>query len=486
MTSVSTLASALVTTSEEDLLWTDKIADWQNNQAAVVISFSYLSFGEGATVYPDYYGASHLDQADSLVLSEIPVAGNWEPAFNLSIARTMTTEERSVVNDILNIGATNFYSVSFADVAIIGFSGQPHTGDSLAESGEITFSVAMRAEGASPSIYGLTDRLQTENAEKAGVIIASDTVSTELLQKGSRGYYVIMHEIGHALGLQHVSESAALQGTAYDSFKYSIMSNKKNFNFDAGPYTLQVLDILNIQEHYKSRNYAERDDATVYQLEPNFARPEVYKAINEPFLYTIWDGGGVDVIDASKFNTNNDALPAQIDLRQGRFSSIGANFEHNSLHFDENPAADTRTSEQMANFSAPVDSGTDPGNVAISYYTVIENAIGTKWNDSLIGNAWNNVLSGGDGNDQIFGDSATYNKYLKDEFNIDSEEEFTGDNDAYAGQRAANNQWVHSAEDKSGNDTLDGGAGDDILYGGLGTDILIGGTGKDVADYCIW
>ena len=48
MTSVSTLASALVTTSEEDLLWTDKIADWQNNQAAVVISFSYLSFGNAA------------------------------------------------------------------------------------------------------------------------------------------------------------------------------------------------------------------------------------------------------------------------------------------------------------------------------------------------------------------------------------------------------------------------------------------------------
>lgn len=43
------------------------------------------------------------------------------------------------------------------------------------------------------------------------------------------------------------------------------------------------------------------------------------------------------------------------------------------------------------------DANGDEGNVAIAFYTVIENAIGTAHDDSLIGNAWNNVLYGGDG-----------------------------------------------------------------------------------------
>lgn len=73
-------------------------------------------------------------------------------------------------------------------------------------------------------------------------------------------------------------------------------------------------------------------------------------------------------------------------------------------------------------------SGTAPG---VSWYSGVQNVIGSAYADSLTGDAGSNVLSGGGGSDYLFG----------------------GD----------------------GNDILIGGAGVDNLTGGTGDDLLIGG-----------
>lgn len=154
--------------------------------------------------------------------------------------------------------------------------------------------------------------------------------------------------------------------------------------------------------------------------------------------YSIWDGEGIDIIDASSYVDS-----VQIDLRQGHFSSIGKN----------------GNSSDAVTF----DSGsTDAGNVAISFYTVIENAIGTDEDDSLIGNAWDNILSGGAGDDVIYGDGYSYAGVA----------EFTGDDDT-------DRPGSSSAVDGSGDDILIGGSGADTFYGGKGDDIIHGGFNAD-------
>jgi Ca2+-binding RTX toxin-like protein len=255
---------------------------------------------------------------------------------------------------------------------------------------------------------------------------------------GGTGFWTLLHEIAHSFG--GLEDTYNISNFAYDSQKYTIMSyNVTTEVTGVSPYTLQLLDIAAIQENYGNRNYTVRAGDTTYSLGNGLAS----NGADQPFMYTIWDGGGTqDTIDASGFNN----VPAEIDLRQGAFSSVGVIQNGSSQH---------------VLFDKELPGVSDPGNVAIAFYTVIENATGTSGNDVLIGNAWNNKLDGGAGDDTIYGDGRVY----------DGNVGFLGDTDPY---RSAQTPWAHSAAD---------GSGDDILIGGKGNDILDGGAGKDTASY---
>ncbi|MFN3828124.1 MAG: Ig-like domain-containing protein [Micavibrio sp.] len=107
-----------------------------------------------------------------------------------------------------------------------------------------------------------------------------------------------------------------------------------------------------------------------------------FQDADTPFIYTIWDGGGNDTIDARGYSDG-----VEIDLREGHFSSIGRN---------GNPDGSRVVWDS---------SGYDAGNVAIAYGAKIENVIGTEFDDRFIGNQENNHFIGGAGNDEIHGDS---------------------------------------------------------------------------------
>ena len=78
----------------------------------------------------------------------------------------------------------------------------------------------------------------------------------------------------------------------------------------------------------------------------------------------------------------------------------------------------------------------------------IENATGSRYDDTLVGSDLANTLDGGSGNDLLDGAA--------------------GDDLLFGG---------------SGDDMLIGGAGDDVLDGGISPDVLIGGVGTDTASY---
>lgn len=298
----------------------------------------------------------------------------------------------------------------------------------------------MNQEAYSTSDPSKTYDLSTFNqaSQIAGDIFINtlDADAQTFLQPGQKGFWLLAHELAHAIGGLDDYQS----GDPNNSQRYSIMS----YNTVEGVYAtgLQLLDIAAIQDTYEQRNYTTRAGDTEYALGKGLGFAGWGE--DQAFLYTIWDGSGTDEINVSDFSH-----AAKIDLRQGSFSSIGVDaFDNAAIN-----------------------------NVAIAYFTVIENATGTgdeSVGDILIGNAWDNHLSGGAGNDNIYGDG-----YL-----FDGDNGFLGEDDGVGGFYDPYRAWgignAQYASDLSGDDTLDGGAGNDYLSGGAGDDTLIGGSGDDI------
>ena len=281
-----------------------------------------------------------------------------------------------------------------------------------------------------------------------GDIFVNHTSSlwSEPITLGSQAFKVILEETLHSLGVDARAEDSV--GTLINNQKYSVTAYSSDhapgmYGYGTvAPHALQIMDIAALQAIYGA-NFAKRAGDTTYNLSamnPNFASNP-----DKAFLFTIWDGGGTDTLDAS-----TSQVSAELDLRQGRFSSIG------------NTATGLFEIAKDSDASA---TDPDPGNVAIAFNAIIENAKGTDEDDTLIGNAWNNRLWGGSGNDIIYGDGIIYDNNVG--------------YGAIASEHHSGNKGVRAAADGSGRDILDGGEGNDALYGGAGYDTLIGGTGND-------
>ncbi|PKP85780.1 MAG: hypothetical protein CVT80_00725 [Alphaproteobacteria bacterium HGW-Alphaproteobacteria-2] len=408
---------------------------------------------------PSYYPFWEPGEVDSYDLSQLEFRDAQKQATQFILDDVQTGNTYAYAAD---------YRVSFSDVADIDFSEKVQSLVDPDDVGEITYLNANLEDDR----WGLASTMPTSLDISGDVFIwLEDANVDQELYLGGVGFWVLLHETSHAVaGLDDIGITFRLSaGEMYDDHRYTVMSYSEQpgtvdglretdvtdhaDGFQVMPYGLQLLDIAAMQEEFESRNYTTRDGNTVYSagtLQDGF-RGFAPLGIDKPFIYTIWDGKGIDNIDASGFS-----VKAQIDLRQGAYSSIGRY------------SASTSDLSSMA-FDDGNDANGDEGNVAIAFYTVIENAIGTAGDDSLIGNAWNNVLYGGDGADRLYGDGASY----------DGAAGFH-EEDEYRAWNGTDNLAPDS--DDSGDDVLIGGAGSDTLYGGLGDDILHGGFDKDDLD----
>jgi Ca2+-binding RTX toxin-like protein len=411
-------------------------------------------------------------------------------------------------------GPTRFSTVSFAAAG-------------TADAGSAFYGVTNQTQGDASNEYGTTaftidrGRLVLGRSFSSGEFDGVDSGGNadggvfDLTLFQRRGFETMLHEIGHSLGLSHpgyynAGHVSIADGARFDqdNRRNTIMSYRtegdgadSNANwhglFAATP---MVYDIAAVQRIYGADMYARGADTT-YGFFNNSGRAVYDFSTTTGSVFTIWDAGRFDTINASLFN--NDAT---INLTPGSYSSIG------------------RSRGLTGN--AMVE------NVGIAFGAIIESAIGGSGNDTIIGNDVANELMGGAGGDVLHGLGGSDNLYGgagRDKFYggegidtvsyafetfIPSRQGVSGDlflglgfggdgvpdlyydveqlggstgHDTLRGNDGDNLLFGLAGNDtlegRGGFDTLNGQAGDDVLDGGAGADLLQGREDTDTASY---
>ncbi len=238
--------------------------------------------------------------------------------------------------------------------------------------------------------------------------------STDNNRRGGFSYLTFLHEIGHAIGLEHPHEDNPFPGVTgqndtgdngLNTALYTVMSYNEQLPDGSQSYsrafgwqmTPGAFDIAAVQALYGANMSTGAGD-NVYRLPDNNVTGTGFAAI--------WDAGGTDWISAE-------------GIAGRTFINLNAATLQNA------PGGGGWLSQAAGIY----------GGFTIANGVTIENARGGSGADYIIGNAAANRIEGGGGDDDLFGDDG---------------------NDTLEGG--------------DGNDTLDGAAGSNTLAGGGGND----------------
>lgn len=233
---------------------------------------------------------------------------------------------------------------------------------------------------------------------------------------------ILVHELGHSLGLKHPGNYNAGGGgtpgpylpAALDNSDYTMMSYYDGASkaIDGKrPVAPMLLDILAMQYLYGA-NTSWHAGNDIYAL-TNTAAPQC-----------IWDAGGVNTLD---FSACTGAV--LIDLNAGTFSETAP-----GLH-----------------------------NISLAYGVAVQRAVAGAGGSTIRGNDLGNTIAGGAGADDVSGGAG--------------HDEMTG---GAGHDRLRGGGGDDRLDGGNGQDTLDGGSGNDIMLGGLGDDVYFVDAPSDV------
>ena len=309
-----------------------------------------------------------------------------------------------------------------------------------------TYTIPTRTDGATL----FASRINLSNSGPGNTDIAQNP----------RALYVLIHEIGHALGFDHPGPDYGRFNPIFlnDSWQATVMSyypqreDSHNNASYAVPITPMIADIIAIHKLYGAPAEIRTGD-TVYGYDSNVGGylGEVFALwtgerdapFDREIALTLYDNGGNDTLDL-----RTDTMAQRIDLSPEGISDVYGLI----------------------------------GNLVIARNTLIENVIAGTGDDWISGNSAPNRLDGGAGSDYLDGAAgADWVTYQRSDTGVTVNLE---DNTISGGH--AEGDVLVNIENLSGSsydDVLTGDDGANSLEGGAGADTLIGGDGTDTASY---